>query len=441
MASMDQVTAYSNAVNGAVQASAGELARLWGSITGGPPELVRDAILDVLPSLTQRWGEAAAAAAADWYEELRADAAAPGRFTARVAPALSPTQEDALLQRARWALGPLFAGDPSRALSRLTGLVDEHIRRAGGDTIAASVEHDPARPRFARIPVGETCAFCIMLAGRGAVYHSPETAGEFTKYHHADDCVITPIWPGQDYPDGYDPDVYYRQYLEARNNISAVGVVDTKDILAEMRHLGYGTDGHKETVASASSTAAGEARRVLEAARVAEPGTTSSMRQVAHDQGMDLVGLEFRLKTQASLARKIASDAAANEWTFAAAAEAIGDALRYTMTTSEQAYARDSMAVIAAFRTAGWTVRVKNFWTRPENPYQGVNLALTSPDGQLVELQLHTPASFEVKNGDMHKLYEQRRVSLNTREQLALDAQMLDLAAQIPVPPDVARIE
>ena len=47
--------------------------------------------------------------------------------------------------------------------------------------------------RFARVPTGaETCPFCLMLAGRGAVYHTRKTAGEFRHFHRRCDCKVVP---------------------------------------------------------------------------------------------------------------------------------------------------------------------------------------------------------------------------------------------------------
>ena len=47
--------------------------------------------------------------------------------------------------------------------------------------------------RFARVPTGaETCTFCLMLASRGAVYHTRKTAGEFRHFHRGCDCKVVP---------------------------------------------------------------------------------------------------------------------------------------------------------------------------------------------------------------------------------------------------------
>ena len=65
--------------------------------------------------------------------------------------------------------------------------------------------------RFARVPNGPSCGFCIMLASRGFVYASAETAGEFKKYHDSCDCRIIAGTKGTKVV-GYDPDALYERY-------------------------------------------------------------------------------------------------------------------------------------------------------------------------------------------------------------------------------------
>ena len=66
--------------------------------------------------------------------------------------------------------------------------------RSLNETIIANVGRDRDKgARFARVPTGfETCAFCLMLASRGAVYHSRKAAGEFRHFHRNCDCKVVP---------------------------------------------------------------------------------------------------------------------------------------------------------------------------------------------------------------------------------------------------------
>jgi len=84
---------------------------------------------------------------------------------------------------------------------------------------------------YARVPTGlETCAFCFMLASRGFVYES-ENSAEIArrtgdKYHTNCDCIIVPGAKGKDGDprvviDGYNPKAMYESWCKCAD---AVGV-------------------------------------------------------------------------------------------------------------------------------------------------------------------------------------------------------------------------
>lgn len=211
-----------------------DLEQLWRSLRLDDPMEVRQALEDLLPDLTTGYGELAATVAADIYDEMRAESNAPGSFT----PVLAGSYAiEAVRANARWAIGPLFSSrpDPDAALSRLAGEVDRMSLQPGRETIAESVRRDPAKPRWARVPTGpETCAWCLSLASRGAIYRSRETAGGAWDWHRDCDCTPTPFWPKDPYPDGYDPDGLYEVYAEAR---AQAGSGDLKTVLSKLREL------------------------------------------------------------------------------------------------------------------------------------------------------------------------------------------------------------
>lgn len=194
------------------------LRRFWGTLDLGNPVESRRRLEVFWPVLVNDYGEVAATLAADRFEDetgLRARLAAP-------IPA------DEANARLRWAMGPMFGGDgEDAAFALLYGLVDELVKRLGRDTYLDSI--GAYGGRFARIPVGKTCAFCLMLASRGFDYVSRASAGEFRKFHPDCDCRIAV--EGEDVGD-YDPDALYDIYLDARGQADSG---KTKSILAAMR--------------------------------------------------------------------------------------------------------------------------------------------------------------------------------------------------------------
>ncbi len=62
-----------------------DLEAFFASLDLSKPEQARDALLEYLPALILQYGLAGAAAAADWYDEIRATEGVPGRFRSRMA--------------------------------------------------------------------------------------------------------------------------------------------------------------------------------------------------------------------------------------------------------------------------------------------------------------------------------------------------------------------
>jgi len=166
------------------------LADLVASWVSGSAEAVRDALAATLPELVALYGSAAVALGADWYDELREGAGVDGRF--RAIPAVLPDRgrTDSL---AGWGVGPLFQAEPDipTAQAKVAGGLQRIIADAHRDTVIASLTADPQAAGWRRQTVGETCEFCTLIAGRGAVY-SAKTA-QFAS-HDDCDCVAVPVW-------------------------------------------------------------------------------------------------------------------------------------------------------------------------------------------------------------------------------------------------------
>ncbi|MBL5974806.1 MAG: hypothetical protein D3X82_13855 [Candidatus Leucobacter sulfamidivorax] len=217
----------------AVELARAELEAFFYGLDLSKPELARDALLEFMPMLAQEYGDVAATAAAEWYEAQRF-AQIGGSYQAVLADTVSVGQTQGSV---RYAAGHLFGDDPSQTLALLSGAMQRFVLYGARDTIARNVGRDSARPRFARVPTGaKTCAWCTMLASRGFVYLTRETAG-IARDHYHDDCdcqVIADFSKDAAHIEGYDPDGMYDMYLAARQ---AAGSGDQKMIAAEMRRM------------------------------------------------------------------------------------------------------------------------------------------------------------------------------------------------------------
>jgi len=197
--------------------------------------------------------------------------------------------------------------------------------------------------------------------------------------------------------------------------------------LASRRVLG------EQTAHEAAQSAVAQARKV-------EPSLTRSINRLAERHGARVEGLDFRIKGVDSLARKIQDDMDRFRVTAGQAAADVSDINRYTLVLPASRYSAGAQAAIDDLRASGATVRVKNYWAVPSNPYQGVNCVVTLRDGTRYELQFHTPDSLRIKEHELHGLYEQRRASRDAALRARLNQEMFQVAAGIPVPASVDRI-
>lgn len=230
MATRAEVETFARALANIRKLTVRDVERLFRSLNISDPKAAAAQLVADLPAIIGQYGELSAAVAADWYDDLRDAAGAPGSFRATMA---DPVPTAAVEANARWAVAPLF-GTPGDMLGRLKQISDRMALQPGRDTIARNAARDRSAPRWARVPVGETCSFCLLTASRGAVYRSRETAGDGRRFHGECDCTPTPMWSGQDYPSGYDPDALYQSYQDARTE--ALGG-NTSAVLSKLREL------------------------------------------------------------------------------------------------------------------------------------------------------------------------------------------------------------
>lgn len=199
-------------------------------------EELTDEIIETLCDVVEVYANDASGYAAQYYAESVGE-------TSDVTPADCYKRE--WTEEAIRSTAAELAGQPQSVIvRRLTDHASRMVSRAAGEYVIQSARKhrrpsskDAAGVRFARVPGGsETCSFCLMLASRGWVYWSRETAGEFNHYHQNCRCVV--VASNEKHPalEGYDPDGLYERYLQCREAVqkSTEGAVDTKSILREM---------------------------------------------------------------------------------------------------------------------------------------------------------------------------------------------------------------
>lgn len=176
-----------------------------------------------------------------------------------------------------------------------------------------------------------------------------------------------------------------------------------------------------------------------------EPRITADLKAISADTGVDMIGLDYRLKTKASYLRKVNSDSKNST-----DAKIISDTISGTNDVIRYTYQADSDKLVDAFKSVsesmeakGYTrFKLKNTWNDKRNPYKGINGIFVAPNGQRFEVQFHTPESFELKDGPLHKLYEEYRLDGTSPERRAeLTKEMFTLSAGLERPKDIDSIK
>lgn len=174
-----------------------------------------DQVREIAERVCDIYGLAAQALAGQWYDycERLATGAEPTASTGdtdqrSVIPAVNE-QVDKLFDRTY---------TEQQLVQALQSVVTEHIKQRAADEIGARAMEGKAKGKkvgYCRVPVGDTCAYCVMLASRGFDYLTEKSAASAS--HDGCDCVVVPFHKAGSIP-GYEDQLrgYRDQYDEAR---------------------------------------------------------------------------------------------------------------------------------------------------------------------------------------------------------------------------------
>ena len=224
MAKREEVDLLAKALSGLSYQAQKDLALIVKGYEASGADLAKE-MPEAWGGILEKYGSASSNLGAEMFQQW-ADRLNLRGPKLKVVRAQDPQKAQARLQ---WAL------DQPNPLGNMRVLLDELVKQPARSTLAASAGANGVK--WARVPSGpKTCAFCYMLASRGAVYHTEVTAGKLTKFHGLCDCQIVPIKSPSDYPDGYDPDAMYEKYAEARDAATEGGdAIDVNQVLSRMR--------------------------------------------------------------------------------------------------------------------------------------------------------------------------------------------------------------
>jgi len=217
---------------------------------------IREAVIAIMQRACGASSTLAARLAAEFYDGLRVRFGIDEGFRAEVDSRREPEATSGAVRA--------FADKLDDSMPNVSAFqqlcedrIDYETRLAANKCIEHNARRDPKKPKWARIPTGaETCPFCIMLASRGFVYHSEETASHA---HAHCDCRVVPSWDKSPKAQGYDPDAYYDEWVESGFKPSSGGGSGenakrvVKDLGRGGKFLDSGISGMNEYLRSAKS--------------------------------------------------------------------------------------------------------------------------------------------------------------------------------------------
>jgi hypothetical protein len=231
---------YDRRLTRIADAAASKASSEFGTWRAAHPEAtvadVRDYSINLVNSVVDSYGDAACELSARLYD---AQAQAAGATVpAAELPEVSQGMRDAIDSRVRYVVGDLVDEDSAVAIADealnanvgddVSQLAREEVTRRANETMAHNVARDASYGvRYARVPMGDGCEFCMMLSSRGFVYHSASTAGEFNHFHTDCRCKVIAGFPEkktvnknglqqtvtvEPEVEGYDPDDCYHSW-------------------------------------------------------------------------------------------------------------------------------------------------------------------------------------------------------------------------------------
>ena len=275
MIPLSVVNGYDLTLDSLSTAALADLRALLSSLQDLSPERSRAILFEVFPELFNPYAAASSAVSASFYEEVRGLTGVGGSFAAGTLDSVETDRWGALVG-AGTQPRMLEQGAANLMFQFLAGGLTSILTTIAADTIVGNAAIDPAPMGYQRVPKPGCCAFCGMLASRGAAYSSAESAGGVVgrgvpvsktrgkrggqgkgigargsqklgeHFHDHCKCRAVPVAHGNQVQMQADAEKYFDAYATARDKVHGVRKADgyqgfgdqatsQKMILADMR--------------------------------------------------------------------------------------------------------------------------------------------------------------------------------------------------------------
>ena len=206
----EQIKSFSAVTSKLIQSATDDFMALYN------PAMTIDEVVELAAQIAERYQELASELGAQWYDlctrlaNIEAEAAE-----------LREVDGESIRQRARAAVETAPTNKTVDAVFNyfLHNEIQNSIRATGSANLNRDYERGLVSGKWARVPVGDTCAWCLMLASQGAWYLSKESAlgNNGGHYHDGCDCVAVYHADADNIPNYENLLRYKRMYYDAEN--------------------------------------------------------------------------------------------------------------------------------------------------------------------------------------------------------------------------------
>lgn len=158
-----------------------------------------------------------------------------------------------------------------------------------------------------------------------------------------------------------------------------------------------------------------------------------------------MYGLEHKLKTEASIERKIGKESKEKKCSIGEAAGSIKDAIRFTTISSERDFVNNYERFKQAMEDKGYSeIRCKNYFMQFKEgkvKHKSVQSNFQTKDGYIFEVQFQTPSSQSVKDRKVPLYEEARDIRTSATRRSEIEKQMESMAQSIKDPVGIEKIK
>lgn len=199
----------------------------------------------------------------------------------------------------------------------------------------------------------------------------------------------------------------------------------------------YMNDGEKEENWKALNALKEREREIYLQAIENEKEITKEITSIVKAAGGEMKGLENRIKKPKSVYEKVYERHPRTK------IQRIDDIIRYTAVYDIDDLSKCTLENLEEMKKRGYKlIKLKNTWIDKKSSYKGIKAALNDSKGQKFEIQFHTEESFNLKENELHKLYEKSRLLPDDSQEFnEINKEMLRLSKKIKVPINIGDIK